>query len=107
MLFKRNKGSIHFSGRRHTKTGIIATILGVVVVAGFSAISLASGLNKGNGGFVLGLIGILLFAISVTGFVLAYKAFKKKDIFYSFPIIGVVLNGLMMVILLIIYIMGI
>jgi hypothetical protein len=107
MLFKRNKGTIHFSGRRHTKTGIFATVIGAVVVIGFSVISFISGLNKGKGGIVLGLIGIFLFITAIAGFVLAYKSFKKKDIFYHFPIIGALLNGLMIIILLIIYIMGI
>lgn len=107
MLFKRNKGTIHFSGRRHTKTGIIATLIGIMVVIGFSCISLISGLNKGNGGFILGLIGFFLFFCAVAGFILAYKAFKKKDIFYRFPIIGITVNGIMIIILLIIYLMGI
>jgi len=107
MLFKRNKGTIHFSGRRHTKTGIASAIMGIAVIAGFITISLISGLNKGNGGFILGLIGIALFFIAVIGFVLAYRSFKKKDIFYRYPITGVVLNGLMIIILFIIYILGI
>ncbi|NLC17989.1 MAG: hypothetical protein GX757_02005 [Clostridiales bacterium] len=106
MLFKRNKKTIHFSGRRHTKTGIAATIIGVAVIAGFLTISMISGLNKGNGSFILGLIGLFLFFVAILGFVLAYKAFKKKDIFYRFPIIGVVLNGLMIIVLFVIYLMG-
>lgn len=107
MLFKRNKGTIHFSGRRHTKTGILASLIGFIVVIGFSCISMISGLNRGNGSFYLGLIGFFLFFCAVTGFILAYKAFKKKDIFYRFPIIGLTVNGIMIIILLVIYIMGI
>lgn len=107
MFFNFNKGKIHFSGRRHTKTGIFATIIGAVVVAGFTAISFVSGLNKGNGGLALGLIGILLFFTAIAGFVLAYKAFKKKDIYYHFPIIGAFINGFMIIILLILYVLGI
>lgn len=107
MLFRRNKEMIHFSGRRHTKTGIASAIIGILVVIGFLVICILSGLAGGKGGLVIGIIGLLLFAASVTGFVLSYKAFKKKDIFYSFPIIGAVLNGLMIIFLLIIYLLGI
>lgn len=107
MIFKRNKEMIHFSGRRHTKTGILSTIIGILDVLGFLALSIISGLNKGNGGYILGLIGFFIFFVSIFGFVLAYKAFKKKDIFYHFPIIGAVLNGLMTILLLVIYILGV
>lgn len=107
MLFKHNKKTIHFSGRRHSKTGIAATITGLAAVIGFFAISFISGVNKGKGGIILGLAGLILFCAAVAGFVLAYKACKKKDIFYLFPVMGLVLNGLMIIILMIIYIIGI
>jgi hypothetical protein len=106
MFFKRDKEMIHFSGRRHTKTGIFSTAIGIVVVVGFLTISIISGLARGDGGLLLGVIGILLFCLAVFGFVLSYKAFKKKDIFYQFPIIGAILNGFMTIFLLIIYILG-
>jgi uncharacterized membrane protein len=97
---------IHFSGRRHTKLGILSAIIGFVVVAGFIIISILSAVAKGGGSLLLGLIGIGLFFLAAFGFVLSYKAFKQKDIFYRFPIIGAILNGIMTVFLLIIYILG-
>jgi hypothetical protein len=106
MAMKRDREMIRFSGRRHTKTGIISTIIGIVVVLGFLTISMISGLARGNGGLLLGFLGILLFGLSIFGFVLSYKAFKKKDIFYRFPVIGAILNGFMTILLLIIYILG-
>jgi hypothetical protein len=106
MIFKRKKEMIHFSGRRHTRLGIISAIIGIAVVIGFLTISFISGFARGNGGFVLGIIGLLLFGLSIFGFVLSYKSFKKKDIFYRFPIIGAVSNGFMIILFLIIYILG-
>ncbi len=106
MHHKKSKEMIHFSGRRHTKTGIFSMIIGIAAVAGFLALSIISGMNGGRGGFVLGLVGLLLFGLSVFGFILSYKAFKKKDIFYRFPIAGAILNGLMTIIFMIVYILG-
>lgn len=106
MRIKRNKDMIRFSGRRHTKLGIGSMVIGIVVILGFLAVSIISGLARGQGGIVLGVIGIGLFALAVFGFVLSYKSFKKKDIFYRFPIVGAVLNGFMTILLLIIYILG-
>lgn len=106
MLIKRDKDMIRFSGRRHTKMGIISAIIGIAVVLGFLTISFISGFARGEGGILLGIIGIALFCFAIFGFILSYKAFKKKDIFYRFPIMGAVLNGFMTILLFIIYLIG-
>lgn len=98
---------IHFSGRRHGRLGIISTIIGVMVVLGFITISIISSSDIGEGSLTIGIIGLLLMVIAIFGFVISYKAFKEKDIFYSLPIIGSLLNGIMIVVLLILYILGI
>ena len=106
MLLKRNKEMIHFSGRRHTKMGIASTVIGIAVMFGFLSIIIASAVARGKGSALLGSLGILLLGISIFGFVLSYKAFKKRDVFYLFPILGAVLNSFMAILLLIIYIFG-
>ena len=107
MRIKRNKEMIHFSGRRHTKLGICSMIIGILSILGLLTASILSGIYHGQGGMILGVVGIGLFALSVFGFVLSYMSFKKKDIFYRFPIIGAVLNGFMTILLFVIYILGI
>lgn len=107
MHIKRKKEMIHFSGRRHTKLGICSMVIGIMSILGLLAASILSGIYHGQGGIILGVAGIGLFALSVFGFVLSYKSFKKKDIFYRFPIVGAVLNGFMTILLLVIYMLGI
>jgi hypothetical protein len=97
---------IHFSGRRHSRLGIISAAIGITVVLGFLVISIISGMAKGKGGLILGVVGILLFCLSIFGFILSYKACREKDVFYRFPITGAILNGFMTVFLLILYILG-
>ncbi len=106
MFRKKNKEMIHFSGRRHTKTGIFSMIIGIVTVTGFLTLSIISGMNGGRGGFVLGVLGLFLFGLAIFGFILSYRAFKKKDIFYRFPIVGAILNGFMTILFMIVYILG-
>lgn len=104
-LFKK-KEMIHFSGRKHTRLGILSAVIGILVTLGFLAVSIVSGVKQGKGGELFGLIGLLLFALAVFGFILSYKALKQRDIFYSFPIIGAATNGFMTILLVIIYILG-
>ena len=104
-IFKK-KEMIQFSGRKHSRLGILSAVIGIAVTLSFLAISIASGLMEGEGGELLGILGMLLLALALTGFVLSYKSFKQRDIFYRFPIIGAALNGFMTIILVIIYILG-
>ncbi len=104
-LFKK-RDMIHFSGRKHTKLGILSAIIGIVVTTGFLAVSIVSGVMQGEGGELFGMLGMLLLALAIFGFVLSYKALKQRDIFYRFPLIGAVLNGFMTILLIIIYILG-
>ncbi len=104
-IFKK-KETIQFSGRKHTRMGILSAVIGLLVVAGFFAISIISGIHGGKAGLLIGVTGIGLFALAIVGFVLSYKALKQKDIFYRFPMIGTITNGMMLITLMILYIMG-
>lgn len=104
---KRDKDNIRFSGRRHSITGVLSAVIGIVVTIGFVVISIISGLMKGQGSQILGLMGLLFFALAIYGSILAYKAFNERDVFYRFPIIGAALNGIMTILLMILYILGV
>ncbi|MGB4659288.1 MAG: DUF6142 family protein [Mobilitalea sp.] len=106
MIVKRNKDMIRFSGRNHTVAGICSTIIGAASVLGFVVISFISGFARGKGSIFLGVIGFLLFALAISGFVMACKSFRKKDIFYRYSIIGVALNGIMIILMFVIYLIG-
>lgn len=105
MFTRRN--SYKFKGREHSKHGIIAMLLSLFVFICFTVISFISGSNQGNGGMELGLIGIACAAIAVWGFIIGIKSFKEKDIYFTAPIIGTVLNGIMIVVFFSLYIVGI
>ncbi len=104
-IFKK-KETIQFSGRRHTKAGIISAFIGILVVLGFIALSIVSGINSGEAGLLVGIIGILLYVIALFGFILSYKQLKQRDFYYIFPTIGIISNGIMLIFLMIIYILG-
>ena len=65
-----------------------------------------SGNNKGNGGMIVGIVGILCFIISISGFILSWISLRKATIRYLFPTIGAVVNGLQIVGYMVVYIWG-
>lgn len=98
---------IQFSGRRHTRLGILSAVIGIIAVIGFVGVSLVSGYYGGEGGIVIGIAGLLLFVVSIFGFFISIKALKQVDIYYRFPMIGITTNGVIMIVLMVIYIIGI
>lgn len=76
------------------------------MVIGFIALSIISGINEGEAGILIGILGILIFFLGIFGFILSYRELKKRDIYYRFPMTGIIVNGIMLIVLSIIYILG-
>lgn len=102
----RRRGTIKFQGRTHSKKGLLSLLFGLLAVISFITICFISGTEKGNGEFILGVIGMFTFVLAVLGFTLGIKSFREKDIFYIAPIIGVGSNGIMTILLFSLYIVG-
>lgn len=101
------KAKFKFKGRVHSKNGILSLLLGLAVVVSFFSTAFISGLNKGQGEIILGAIGITSFVVSVYGFLAGYKSFQEKDIYLVAPILGIGINGIMVITLFCLYILGI
>ncbi len=105
-IFKHKRDIFKFSGRSHSVRGIISVAAGTVTLITLLVLSVISSLSKGNGGIVLGIIGMFLFFISVAGFILGIKACREKEIYYTAPITGMVLNGILSIVFFILYMVG-
>lgn len=103
---KKHRRNYKFSNKTHPISGIISVLIAILELTIFGWICIQSGLKDGSTTFAMGLIGILLLLISVLGFVLAAKSFKKNDIHFRCPMIGLVLNGVMIVLLITLYVLG-
>lgn len=87
--------------------GIASAILAGVSLLSFAAACVISGRNGGNAGLGIGLIGMLCFLASITGFIMAWISLHQENIRPLFPTIGSVVNGLLIIVYMILYILGI
>ncbi len=106
-MFKRKKDVFKFTDRSHSVRGLISIIAGGISLVTLLVLSVISSFSKGNGGLIIGVIGMLSFAISVAGFILGIKGCREKEIYYTAPITGMVLNGFLSIIFFVLYMMGI
>lgn len=100
----KRRDAYTFSDKVHPKEGIASVVMGAVLLIGYLSLFLIT--SKKQGGLLIGVIGILLFALACAGFTIAVKTMKKEDIRYQFPIIGMILNGIIVIISVSLYFIG-
>lgn len=103
---KRRKDGLHLTDKKHPKQGIWSTVLGILSLVLFLVLCFLSGEAGGKAGAWIGILGVLCAAINIWGFVLAMLSLKLDNIRQLFPSLGVVINGLMILMYLVIYILG-
>lgn len=105
-MFKKKKASIKFVGRKHSIYGLISTVIGSVSAVTLGILFYITTSSEGNTSVWLGLVGLLLLVITLAGLVTGVSGFKQKDIFYTLPVIGVIVNGLLFLGMVILYFLG-
>jgi hypothetical protein len=105
-MFKHKKEIFKFSGRSHSLKGFISVIIGSISLITLIVLSVISSLSSGKGGLILGVIGMLLFVFTLVGFVLGIKGCKEKEIYYTAPIVGMVMNGFLSILFFVLYMVG-
>lgn len=97
---------IQFTDKTHPVPGIISVILGFCSFVLLLVLCILSSKAKGAAGMEVGTLGILDFAVSLTGFIMAVKCYRKEDIYLLMPSIGAALNGILVILCMILYVMG-
>ncbi|SFR57031.1 DUF6142 family protein [Anaeromicropila populeti] len=103
---KKKSGSYTFSDRVHPVQGIISAGVGGSTIIAMLVLFFLSSRSGGNGGIELGVLGVLFFVLSSAGLILAVLALKRDEIHYRFPLLGLVWNGIMVIIYFLLYIVG-
>ncbi len=103
---KKGKDGLHLTDKRHPGQAIWATVMGIASIVIFLVLCYMSGREKGNAGIEIGFAGSACTLLSIWGFSLAWFSLKLDNIRQLFPSLGVVINGIMILLYLLIYIWG-
>lgn len=98
---------IRFSDRTHPVAGIVSTIIGVVSLSVLVVLCVVSEKARGNAGIEVGAVGILSLIASTVGFVIATRCYRKEDIYMTMPTIGSILNGVLVIVYLLLFFVGV
>ncbi|MDO5522315.1 MAG: DUF6142 family protein [bacterium] len=107
MKYKKRKGGYMFTDKKHSIEGIFAVVVGIAILATILVLSYQSSLSGGNGPILYGIVSFFAMVLSFGAFVVSVMSLRDKEVFRGFPIFGSILNGLLFIILFLIYIVGI
>ena len=101
-IIKRYK----FSDKSPTLGGTISTIMGVVALLTFVWGVFVSFKAKGNAGAEVGTCAIIASLLALIGLIIGLISFKEDDKFYLLSKIGSLLCGILLVVMIAIFLMG-
>lgn len=103
---KKRREALRVSVKRIPVSVYAALLIAIVSIVSFLAMCIISACNKGNAGLVAGFVPILAALFNVIGLVLAYSCFKMEDVRNKVVSIATILNGFMIIMYLLLYILG-
>lgn len=106
MEYRKKKGSYMFTNKKHPLEAVLACIIAIAIVITIGILSYFSSKTGGNGPLLYGIISFWVMWLALANFVISLFSLRKKEIFYLFPILGTVLNGLLFFGLFMLYMIG-
>lgn len=82
-----------FTDKKHTRNGILSSILAGVSLLIFLILAVISFLMRGAAGTYVGALGLSAMVLSFTGLVIGLKSFAEKDKLYFYSKLGSVSCG--------------
>lgn len=104
---KEKKSSLRFSGRKHSRNGVISCVISGIAWCIFLALSVYSSGKEGKAELFVGGLGLLDAVFAGTGMWLAWKGMQQKDVYYVTSIVGMAINGALFIVFFILYFMGV
>ena len=92
------KRSFIFTNKKHPLISIMSSILGAISLVSYLYAIIYSFNVEGVVSIKFGVAGVLSMIYSLVGFIMALMAFKLKEVFHLFTIIGLVLNGMSLIV---------
>ena len=96
-----------FAEKKNPVSGIISTIMGAVSLIFLLAMVIVSYYMWGHAGIYAGAFGLCGMIFALAGFLLGVTSFSEKNIKYKYPKLGSILCGIMFVIWLGLYLIGV
>lgn len=100
------KHKYKFSTKKHSVGGVFSSIMFVgAMVLLIWAINVSFQAN-GKGGQVVGEIALTSFAVAIFGMIIGLLSYKESDRYYTFSFVGALLNGILSILMFMLFMVG-
>lgn len=89
---KRRRNHYKFTEKTHSKKGIGAMILSILLVAGYVSVIFLAFNSGGNLSAYFGSVGVSALILGIVAFVLAVQSLMEEDSFKAFPRAALILS---------------
>ena len=103
---KRLRKRYKFSDKEHSKLGIVSSILALNAILFLIAAVVISTIYRGNGSWLVGLLGVIAFISSIVGIVCGLVAFRNTDVLLKYAWIGLIANAILWLLMGLLIVMG-
>lgn len=105
-MFRKKRNQYKFTDRIHPKGGIASVLLAILMYIVVIILCIESSNKGGDGPLYYGVVGILCLIVSLLCFWLGVNDIRKESIYRLFPILGMLLNGVLFIGLFSLYFIG-
>lgn len=100
------KRKYKFTDKNQSRLGIISSAVGVLVVVLTSAMVAVAYMQSGQAGKFVAIPGFLALLLSIAGLYYGIRGTKEEDTYHLFSWLGCLMNGLVLAVYVLIYILG-
>lgn len=104
-LFSKKK--YKFTDKKISRGGVVSSLFAVVSIVLVCIGIYVSFKAKGNGGSIVGILGLAAALLSFVGFIVGVRSFKNENVFLGFPWFGVVVNAITLIFMMCIILIGV
>lgn len=101
-----SKHKYKFTNKKHSIGGVISSLMALSAIVLIVLAVVRSFKARGIGGESVGILALLALAFSVFGFITGLLSYRENDRYYTFSFIGSLFNGVILVLLIMLFLTG-
>lgn len=102
-----SKHKYKFTNKKHSIGGVVSTFMALVAIVLIVISIMISFRAAGYGGEIVGTLALMAFVFSLFGLVTGLLSYREFDRYYTFSLIGSLLNGIITIALFMLIVVGI
>lgn len=103
---KLKKRRYKFTDKNQSRKGIISSVIGTAALLLTVGVMAAAYIQNGQAGKVIAIPGFSALLLSLTGFYYGVCGTREEDTYRLFPWLGCMLNGIILAVYVMIYVLG-